>query len=58
MDPQNTALVLIGYQNDYFAADGALYSVIEESSRVTGTLANTVDLVARSRPSTLLIGLS
>ena len=47
MDPKHTALVLIGYQNDYFAADGVLYSVIEESSRVTGTLANTVDLVER-----------
>src|SRR5262245_26048776 len=38
MDPQHTALVLIGYQNDYFATDGVLYRVIEEASRVTGTL--------------------
>jgi nicotinamidase-related amidase len=45
MDPKHTALVLIGYQNDYFAADGILHQVIEESSRVTGNLANTVDLV-------------
>ena len=45
MDPQQTALVLIGYQNDYFATDGVLYRVIEEASRVTGTLANTVDLL-------------
>lgn len=36
MDPKHTAVVLIGYQNDYFAADGILHSVIEESSRVTG----------------------
>jgi len=50
MDPQHTALVLVGYQNDYFAADGLLSSVIEESSRVTGTLANTVDLVERLYP--------
>jgi len=55
MDPKHTALVLIGYQNDYFAADGVLYSVIEESSRVTGTLANTVDLVERLYPTPLLI---
>ena len=45
MDPQHAALVLIGYQNDYFATDGVLYRVIEEASRVTGTLANTVDLL-------------
>jgi nicotinamidase-related amidase len=45
MNPQQTALVLIGYQNDYFATDGVLYRVIEEASRVTGTLANTVDLL-------------
>ncbi len=55
MDPKHTALVLIGYQNDYFAADGILHQVIEESSRVTGTLTNTVDLVARLRSTPLLI---
>jgi nicotinamidase-related amidase len=55
MDPQHTALVLIGYQNDYFATDGKLHAVIEESSRLTGTLANTADLVERLRSAPLLI---
>jgi len=55
MDPKHTALVLIGYQNDYFAADGILHQVIEESSRVTGTLANTVDLVKRLQSTPLLV---
>jgi nicotinamidase-related amidase len=55
MDPQHTALVLIGYQNDYFATDGVLYRVIEESSRVTGTLANTVGLLERLYPTPVLI---
>lgn len=55
MDPKHTALVLIGYQNDYFAADGILHQVIEESSRVTGTLANTVDLVERLHSTPLLV---
>jgi nicotinamidase-related amidase len=55
MDPKHTALVLIGYQNDYFAADGILHQVIEESSRVTGTLTNTVDLLERLNPTPLLI---
>src|SRR5215510_13407553 len=55
MDPQHTALVLIGYQNDCFAADGILHQVIEESSRVTGTLANTLDLLERLAGSSVLI---
>jgi len=55
MDPQHTALVLIGYQNDYFAADGILHQVIEESSRVTGTLANTVDLLERLYASSVIV---
>lgn len=55
MDPQHTALVLIGYQNDYFASDGVLYQIIEESSRVTGTLANTIDLLERLTDAPVLI---
>jgi nicotinamidase-related amidase len=55
MDPQHTALVLIGYQNDYFATDGVLYRVIEEASRVTGTLANTVDLLEHLSSTPVLI---
>ena len=55
MDPERTALVLIGYQNDYFAADGVLSQVIEESSRVTGNLAHTVDLLQRLYPSPILV---
>lgn len=46
MNPAETALVLIGYQNDYFAPDGVLASVIEESARAAEVLANTVALVA------------
>jgi nicotinamidase-related amidase len=42
MKPETTAIVLIGYQNDYFADDGILNAVIEESSRVNRTLENTV----------------
>ena len=36
MRAKNTALILIGYQNDYFAEDGILRGVVDESSRVTG----------------------
>src|SRR3989442_4000205 len=55
MDPKQTAIVLIGYQNDYFAADGVLHRVIEESSRVTGIIANTVDLVEHLHSTPILI---
>ncbi|MFQ6094305.1 MAG: cysteine hydrolase family protein [bacterium] len=55
MDPRQTALVLIGYQNDYFAANGILHAVIEESSRVTGVLSNTIDLVERLLSTNILI---
>jgi nicotinamidase-related amidase len=55
MDPRTTALLLIGYQGDYFSPTGALREVIEEPSRVTGTLQNTVDLVERLLSTPVLI---
>lgn len=36
MNSKNSALILIGYQNDYFATDGILHDVIEESSKSYG----------------------
>lgn len=45
MTPQNTALLLIGFQNDYFSTDGILHSVIEESSKATKAVENTVQLL-------------
>ncbi|MGH1396614.1 MAG: cysteine hydrolase family protein [Trichormus sp.] len=45
MHPQHTALLLIGFQNDYFAADGILHNVIEESSKATKVIENTVELL-------------
>jgi nicotinamidase-related amidase len=45
MIPDNVALILIGYQNDYFAPDGVLHDVIEASSKVTNILANTIALI-------------
>jgi len=41
----NTALILIGYQNDYFADDGILHSVIEESLCANDVLNNTINLI-------------
>ena len=41
MNPTRTALILIGYQNDYFAEDGILRGAIEESVRTNRILENT-----------------
>ena len=38
MTSNSTAVVLIGYQNDYFASDGILRGVIEEVDRVNHVL--------------------
>jgi nicotinamidase-related amidase len=45
MEAQKTALILIGYQNDYFSPQGILYGVVEESSKVTNVISNTVHLL-------------
>ncbi|MDE0960927.1 MAG: cysteine hydrolase [Planctomycetota bacterium] len=44
-DPAKTAILLIGYQRDWFDSDGVFNSVIEESSRLGGTVKNTVALL-------------
>ena len=43
--PENTALLLIGFQNDYLSEGGALNSVIEHNVRETGVLENTLRLI-------------
>ena len=55
MDPKTTALLLIGYQNDYFSPFGVLHKAIEEPARVTGTLQNTLALLDRLVPSSVLM---
>lgn len=53
MDPGKTALVLIGYQNDYFAEDGILHGVIESSTQ--SVLSNTIALLQALRETDALI---
>lgn len=55
MNLNTSVLILIGYQNDYFAPDGILHTVIEESSRATNTVANTVRLLEHLLPTPILI---
>jgi len=45
MNTHETALILIGYQNDYFSKDGVLRPVIENGERSDTVLRNTVELI-------------
>ncbi|NEO84922.1 MAG: cysteine hydrolase family protein [Spirulina sp. SIO3F2] len=54
MHPAQTALILVGYQNDYFGETGLLHQVVEESSKVNNVIANTISLLTHL-PSSLLI---
>jgi len=55
MEKNTTALILIGYQNDYFSKNGILYSIIEESLSANNVLNNTVDLINALRSKNMLI---
>lgn len=55
LNARNTALVLIGYQNDYFSSDGILRSVVEESLRINDTIKNTVNLLDQINSSEMLV---
>lgn len=47
MDPRTTALILVGYQIDYFGTDGILRGVVEDPRRVDQVLESTLALVRR-----------
>lgn len=55
MDTAKTAIILIGYQNDYFAEDGVLHSVIEESLNANNVLMNTISFLSNLQSSNVLI---
>lgn len=55
MRTDNTALLLIGLQNDYFAADGILSAVIAESAKTNNVLANILALLDRVEDRNLLV---
>jgi nicotinamidase-related amidase len=56
MEMARTALILIGYQNDYFAEDGILRGVIEEADRTHHILDQTLALVEalKDTPMTMI----
>ena len=45
MNPETTALILVGFQNDYFAPDGILRGVVEDPHRVDDVLAHTLAFI-------------
>jgi nicotinamidase-related amidase len=55
MNVLNTALILVGYQNDYFGKQGVLHQVVEESSRVNNVITNTVDLIDNLPDGVLIV---
>jgi nicotinamidase-related amidase len=56
MDPKTTALILVGYQNDYFAKEGILRGVVEEPNRVDSVLASSLAFIgmAVKTPMTII----
>ena len=55
MDPKTTAVILVGYQNDYFAANGILRGVVEEPNRVDSVLASSLAFIAAMAPTDMTI---
>lgn len=55
MTPERSALLLIGYQHDYFAVDGVLRGALEDQGAVDVVQANTLALLRRVAPSPLTI---
>ena len=55
MDPRKTALILVGYQNDYFAQDGILRGVVEEPNRVDTVLQNALNFIRAMQDTELTI---
>lgn len=45
MNINTTAFILIGYQNDYFAENGVLRPIIEENTKTSNIIANTIKLL-------------
>ncbi len=55
MNPATTAVILVGYQNDYFARDGILRGVIEDPKTVDSVLANTLSFIRAASHTPLTI---
>tara|TARA_B100000809_G_C15001806_1_gene481809 strand:+ start:406 stop:1020 length:615 start_codon:yes stop_codon:yes gene_type:complete len=56
IEMDKTAVIFVGYQNDYFADDGILRAVIEESDRTNRILENSIAVAEglRDTPATMI----
>lgn len=56
LDANRTAVIFVGFQNDYFATNGILRGVVEEPDAVDRVLANAVNLIraVHDTPLTLI----
>lgn len=50
-----TAFLFVGYQNDYFADDGILKEVVEESNRTRRILQNSLELIEELKDQPVLL---
>lgn len=55
MNPATTALLLVGFQNEFFAESGSLRNHIVDSGAADRTLATTVDLTRMVAPTDALV---
>ncbi len=55
MNLSDTAIILIGYQNDYFAHNGILQGAIEESAKTNKVVENTLNLLQAVKSSAATI---
>lgn len=55
MDYASTALILVGYQNDYFAKDGILRGVVEDPAEVDQVLEKTMRFIRMTYKTPMLI---
>ena len=55
MTPANTALILVGFQNDYFAGDGILRPVLQDGGHVDHVLARTLQLIEAAKDTEMLM---
>jgi nicotinamidase-related amidase len=51
MNFKEIAVILVGYQNDYFAENGILRGVVEEPGRVDEVLKNSISLIKKLIPT-------
>lgn len=55
MNPARTAVILIGFQDDYFSPTGVLHRVIQQEVRTNRVLEHTLDLLRRLRDTPALM---